>query len=300
MLSTLVTRRLDALLRDQLGDAGEYSRLDFTTPAGEAALAGPDSVSWRLFRNPLSLLIGGISAVLLELAEPRVRSGVWDHTTFRTDPLRRMRRTGMAAMVTVYGARSMAEDMIARIGAMHARIEGTTPDGTGYRADDPELLRWVHATALFGFMEAYHHYVNPLAPAERDQFIAEGEDAAHLYGVTDPPTSEEALQILFTAMESKLEPSEIIFEFLEILKTSGLLPRPFGFLTGLIIRAAVGLLPPQTRQHLGLDSRFSLSPGGRATLRFLGGRLERIHLASTPAARACLRLGLPADYLCRK
>lgn len=81
-------------------------RIDFTAPAGEPALAAPDSVSWRVFKNPVSLFVGGVTAVILELAEPRVRSGVWDHSSFKTDPLTRLKRTGLAAMVTVYGARS--------------------------------------------------------------------------------------------------------------------------------------------------------------------------------------------------
>ena len=51
--------------------------------------------------------------MILELAEPRVRSGVWDHTSFRTDPVTRLRRTGLAAMVTVYAPRETAEAMIA-------------------------------------------------------------------------------------------------------------------------------------------------------------------------------------------
>ena len=88
-------------------------QVDFTRPAGESALVSPDSVSWRVFKNPIALYVGGITAVLLELAEPRVRTGVWEHTTFRTDPIPRMERTGLAAMVTVYGARSEAERMIA-------------------------------------------------------------------------------------------------------------------------------------------------------------------------------------------
>jgi hypothetical protein len=69
-------------------------KLDLTKPKGEAALMPPDSVSWRIFKNPVSLFIGGVSAVILELAEPRVRSGVWDHTTFRKNPLTRLRPAG--------------------------------------------------------------------------------------------------------------------------------------------------------------------------------------------------------------
>src|SRR5687768_9248610 len=78
-------------------------------PRGEPAILAPDSVAWRLFKNPVTLLIGGIAAVILELAEPRVRTGVWTHTSFRARPVERLQRTGLAAMMTVYGARSRAE-----------------------------------------------------------------------------------------------------------------------------------------------------------------------------------------------
>jgi len=94
-----------------------------------------------------ALFIGGVAAVIMELAEPRVRTGVWEHTTFRVDPTRRLRRTGLAAMVTIYGARGKAEAMIARVRRMHDRIAGSTPAGKAYRANDPELLNWVQATA---------------------------------------------------------------------------------------------------------------------------------------------------------
>lgn len=93
------------------GDTRPPPPVDFTRPEGEPALIAADSVSWRVFKNPVALYIGGIAAVLLELAEPRVRTGVWEHSSFRSDPLPRMKRTGLAAMVTVYGARSVAERM---------------------------------------------------------------------------------------------------------------------------------------------------------------------------------------------
>jgi uncharacterized protein (DUF2236 family) len=128
-----------------LFDLGDQFSADFLRPAGEAALVSPDSVSWRVFKNPLSLSIGSVAAVILELAEPRVRTGVWEHTTFRTDPIRRLRRTGLAATVTIYGARGNAEAMIARIRRMHDRVAGLTPAGEIYRANDPELLNWLQA-----------------------------------------------------------------------------------------------------------------------------------------------------------
>lgn len=270
---------------------------DFSKPMDEAALAGPNSISWRVFRNPLSLFIGGISAVLMELAEPRVRSGVWDHTTFRTEPLKRMRRTGLAAMVTVYGARTGAEDMIAHVGLMHARISGITPGGVPYRADDPELLQWVHTTALFGFLEAYHRFVAPLSAEDRNRFVAEGVLAASLYGVLDPPKTETDVWQIFGRMEPELESSEIISEFLAIISRLPLFPLQIRPLSGILISAAVEILPPGIREILGLQTAFKLSPVVGRLLRFLGAQIDHLQLNSSPSAQACVRVGLPADYL---
>src|SRR5206468_1447029 len=68
----------------------DQPHIDFSRPIGEAGLVSPDSVSWRVFKNPLSLFIGGVTAVIMELAEPRVRTGVWEHTSFRLNPIRRL------------------------------------------------------------------------------------------------------------------------------------------------------------------------------------------------------------------
>ncbi|ART55604.1 hypothetical protein CBP35_12500 [Acidovorax carolinensis] len=127
-----------------------------------------------MFDNPISLFIGGVAAVLLELAEPSVRTGVWDHSSFQRDPLLRLRRTGFAAMVTVYAPADQAEQLIARVVHMHDRVRGITPDGQRYHANDTRLLDWVQATASFGFCEAYHRYARPLSHAEKSQVFAEG------------------------------------------------------------------------------------------------------------------------------
>lgn len=156
--------------------------VDFARPAAAPALVPAESVSWRIFDNPVTLFVGGVAAVILELAEPSVRVGVWDHSSFRRDPLGRLRRTGMAAMITVYAPRPAAEAMIARVVAMHDKVRGELPDGTPYHANDPILLDWVQATASFGFIAAYHAYAKPLSAMERDAAFAEGAVAARLYG----------------------------------------------------------------------------------------------------------------------
>ena len=264
---------------------------DFLQPPGEAALLDADSVSWRVFRNPVALLVGGIAAVLLELAEPRVRSGVWDHTTFRELPLPRMQRTGYATMMTVFGARSRAEAMIRRINAGHARIDGRTPAGVPYRADDVELLSWVHATATFGFLQGYLYCVRPLSVAERDAFYAENQVAARLYGVQAPPGSERELEALLEHMGPQLEPSAIVREFLAIMRTVPLLPRPLRPLQALLVRAAVQTLPADIRARLGLaGAPWHVAPWQWRLLRALGRAADHLSLPTLPAQLARRRL----------
>jgi uncharacterized protein (DUF2236 family) len=265
---------------------------DFLQPAGEAALLAAGSVSWRVFANPVALLVGGVAAVLLELGEPRVRTGVWEHTTFRTAPLPRLQRTGYAAMLTVFGARSRTEAMIRGINAAHARIAGRTPAGAAYRADDVELLTWVHATATFGFLQGYVRCVRPLDDAARDAFYAENQASARLYGVPSPPGSERELEALFDRMRPLLEPSPIVLEFLAIMQTMPLLPRPARPLQRLLLRAAVQSLPADIRARLSLDGpAWRLAPWQWRVLRLLGRAADHLNLPTLPAQLARRRLG---------
>lgn len=275
-------------------------RVDFTAPVGEPALAAPDSVSWRVFKNPVALFVGGVTAVILELAEPRVRSGVWDHSTFKTDPLTRLKRTGLAAMVTVYGARSVAEVMIAGVGRQHARVSGHTPDGAAYRADDVELLNWVQATASFGFMEAYSALATPLADAEKDQFYAEAAPAAALYGAVGAPTSRAAWEAQLAAMLPRLERSDIVLEFLTLMRETKIAPGAVSLLQRPLIRAAVGLVPAQVRQVLGLGPEWLPRPLELRAIRLAAGLADRVPLPGAPPHDACRRMGLPGDWLYRK
>jgi uncharacterized protein (DUF2236 family) len=137
-----MARNLDRLLRDYIAPPPGMPPVDFAAPAGARPLFAPDSVSWRVMKNPVALVVGGLAAVILELAEPRVRTGVWEHTTFRRDPETRMRRTGFAAWTTIYAPEEIARRMIAGVGRAHDRVEGRTPAGVAYRANDPELLTW--------------------------------------------------------------------------------------------------------------------------------------------------------------
>ena len=215
--------------------------ISFLHPRGEAALTPAGGVSWRIFSNPVSLGIGGIAAVILELAHPQVRHGVWDHSSFRDAPLKRMFRTAKAAMITVYAPAGVAKRIIAQVNHMHRGVSGYTDGGVPYNAFDTELLNWVHATASFGFLEAYSKFVAALKLEERNAFYAEGNPVAALYGATGTPKNAEEQAALFSRIYNVLEPSDTLYEFLSICEKA--LPGP-RFFTTKAVRSAVGILPP--------------------------------------------------------
>jgi uncharacterized protein (DUF2236 family) len=295
-LPWLLQRRLEAAASYLLRPIGGPA-VDFPRPVGETALASPHSVSWRVFKNPVALFVGGVAAVILELAEPAVRSGVWDHSTFRSDPLRRLRRTGLAAMVTVYGARSLAEPMIARIVEKHARVIGSTSAGELYAASDAKLLTWVHATAAYGFVRAYARYVEPLSADELDAVYREGAPAARLYGAPEPPMSNRAVEALFESMRDRLDRSEVIFRFLKIMRETPTLPSPLAWMQPLLVRAAVDVIPYWIRERLGLDEEFGLRLRDGWIVGAAGALANRIVLRDSPAVQSCLRLGLSVNHL---
>ena len=107
-------------------------KIDFAHPVGEAALVDdPGSVQWRVFKNPIALAVGGVAAVLMEFADARIRSGVWDHSTYKVDPIGRSQRTGVAAMVGVYGPASAARRVIQGVTNMHTRVRWRHAFGRG-------------------------------------------------------------------------------------------------------------------------------------------------------------------------
>lgn len=274
-------------------------KVDFENPPGAAAFCRPDSVSWRVFKNPIALGVGGVAAVLLEFADARIRSGVWDHSTYKQDPIGRSQRTGMAAMVGVYGPKAAARRVIQGVTNMHARVRGETPKGEAYQALDGELLDWVSATAGWGFLTAYDRFVAPLSDEEKRSYYAEGEPIARLYGVQTPLTSDADFGVMLDRMFPRFEPHAIVSEFLGIVQNSpGALRQP-KVLRRALARASVSILPQRVRVRLDLGPGYDLSGFEAGMLRGLGALAERVPIPSAPPAQACRRLGLPADFLYR-
>jgi uncharacterized protein (DUF2236 family) len=214
---------------------------------------------------------------------------VWDHSSFQRDPGTRLRRTGFAAMMTVYGPRSATERMIAQVVRMHGHVEGTTPGGVAYHANDPRLLDWVQATATFGFTEAYHRYVKPLSAAEKDAARVEAGHSARLYGATGAPGSSTEWERLLAATAPGLEGSDILADFMRIMGEAPILPAPMRWLQRLLVRAAVEITPEPVRSLPQLQGR-GLRLGEATLVRTLARLAALLPLADAPPAQAARRL----------
>jgi uncharacterized protein (DUF2236 family) len=241
-------------------------RIDYSRPIGDPGFFGPDSVAWRVHANPVALAVGGVAAVILELAEPRVRSGVWEHSSFRTDPLGRMRRTGEATLITTYGPTAAAQARVAMVARMHERVGGTTPEGESYAALDPDLLTWVHATAGWGFLNAYDRYVRPLPQTDKDRYFAEGARLGRAFGVPEPPASVAEVEAVFARTAPHLVPHPIVDEFLAMVSRTTPLGLAGRALQPLVVAAAVDLVPLDLRQRLRLPDAKARLVVARTTL----------------------------------
>src|SRR5205085_462622 len=140
-------------------------------------LFADDSITRRVNSEGV-LGLGGGRALLMQLAHPAVAAGVADHSDFETDPFGRLRRTLEAETTLVFGTVEEAHATAARIRAVHERVTGP-----GYRAGDPDLLLWVHATLVDTALQLHSRFVRPLGRDEAEAYYQESTRLAELLGV---------------------------------------------------------------------------------------------------------------------
>ncbi|WP_458378673.1 oxygenase MpaB family protein [Pseudomonas chlororaphis] len=229
-------------------------QLDLDTPKGDPGLFGPDAICWQVHGDFSSMLIGGISALLMQALHPLALAGVWDHSNFREDMIGRLRRTAQFISGTTFGSRQDAEWLIDKVRTIHLQIVGTAPDGRPYAASDPQLLTWVHVAEVSSFLAAHLRYRNPqLSPADQDRYYGEVALIAERLGASDVPCSRRAVADYLARMRPQLLCDERSREVLRLLLAApapSRLAKPFG---SLMMQAGIDLLPDWASAMLGVD-----------------------------------------------
>ncbi len=209
----------------------------------------------RLVHGDLpSMLVGGVSALLLQMLHPLAMAGVAEHSGYREDPLGRLRRTASFVGTTTFGTTSEAEAAIAQVHRVHHRVKGTAPDGRPYSAADPELVTFIHVAEVSSFLASSRRYgTRPLTPEQCDRYYAEVACVALDLGATWAPRSvaEVASYLLRVRPDLYAGPQAIAARDWLL---RGVARRPTErAVYSLVLAAAVGVLPGWARRELGLS-----------------------------------------------
>ena len=229
-----------------------------------------------------AMLIGGLSALLLQSLHPLAMAGVEQHSGFRGDPWGRLARTSRFLAVTTYGSADDARRQINAVRSVHRRVVGVAPDGRPYAASDPHLLTWVHLCEVDCFLRSYQRYgAGTLTPAEADGYVAQAGRVAAALGAGEVPTTVAELTAALRSLRPELRSTAAARTTARYLVVTPPLPvalRP-AYLP--IATAAVGLLPRWARWPL----RLPWLPLTEATLgRASGDAVTRVIRWALPAA----------------
>jgi uncharacterized protein (DUF2236 family) len=242
---------------------------------GAQGLFGPDTMTWRINREGV-LLLGGGRALILQVAHPLVAAGVSQHSNYREDPWGRLYRTLDVTTEIVFGSSGQSQAAAERLWNRHGLVKGQSeedggrfPAGTPYRAHDPELLMWVHATLVDSSLLVYDRYVRRLSRRERERYYDEQKLLGERFGIPldhQPRTLSDFERLFARTVESELAVTDTLRDVTDVVLRPALplAVRPLGYpLFQALNLATVGMLPPRLREELGL-------PWGPGRERMLG------------------------------
>jgi uncharacterized protein (DUF2236 family) len=113
------------------------------------------SEAFRSYAADSSLVLGGLAAILLQLAHPVVARGVAESSSFARDPLSRLRHTLGYVYAVHLGSSHQREAAVRRVDSAHARVAG---------ARDPGPQLWVTATLTHTGVQVHELLHGPLSP----------------------------------------------------------------------------------------------------------------------------------------
>lgn len=236
-------------IREMVGGGGPP--VAFLTPAGDRGLFGPESIAWKVHADFISMIIGGISSLIMQALHPQALAGVWDHSSFREDLKGRLGRTAFFIAATTYGSQEMALNIIDKVNRIHTKINGIDEFGKPYQASDPHLLAWVHLTETRSFMSAFEsHRTELLSLSAKDQYFAEMKGLGERMGAIDLPASYAQTNQAIESYIPELHYGERAKSIIQLLEyfPSNLAAKPF---VKLISRAGFLNLPDWVHPILG-------------------------------------------------
>jgi uncharacterized protein (DUF2236 family) len=233
-------------------------------PHQDYGFFGPDSVTWKVWGYPTSLVVGFQRAVVIEELDPNLVAAVdKTHDIYKRPRTRYDRTLHYFALVAFGGSRetSTAADVLVKI---HSKAIGTEPyGGKRYDANDPASQLWIHLTAWHSILFAYERYgPGPLPADEEARYWQECAIAAELQTCSpdDVPRTRDGIRRYFAQMRPQLQASGIAVAAMNhLLDAKVMLPpmpraaRPFARVVAEVLRAGtIATMPQWMREMSGI------------------------------------------------
>lgn len=249
-------------------------------PPRDLGLFGPDSMSWRLHAHPASFLGGG-RALLVQALHPTVMAIFAANTAYQAGPWGRLLRTSVYFAETTFGDTQTAHASARKLRRIHDHVRGVDPDtGASRSAGEPDLLLWVHATAVHSFVTSYRRFAGRLSDAEADRYTREQAIGADLVGIPEDmvPQTFDAVRAYLHGMNPRLRATPEAIEGMRFVLFDPPVPRALVPPWRIAAQAMISILPRHVREHYGLK----WTPLANPPARLIGAAVARLLDAALP------------------
>ncbi len=238
--------------------------LDIIAKGDDGGLYVPTDAPWVVHRD-FGTLVGGIRALLMQALHPGSLAGVADHSRYEKDPLGRLAGTIRWLTVTTFGSHSAVTAEATRVNRLHKRVTGRYVTGQEetrtYRANDPDLLLWVHVAFMESFLVAHEMFARTPIPrgfaeSPADNYVEQWGRSVAPLGLTRTPNSRREMDDTIT----KLWKDRVLVSTESTRSVVGFIRRPpLPFAVRPVYRvlfdAAVVSMRPEFRTMLGLTAK---------------------------------------------
>ncbi|MDL5155376.1 oxygenase MpaB family protein [Actinomycetospora termitidis] len=222
---------------------------------------GPESVTWKVWSYPTSIVLGFLRAVVIEELDPHLVASVDQSGQVKQRPKLRYDRTMQYFATVKFGdAESVlrASDTLMKI---HSRAIGHDPvTGGTYDANDPASQLWIHLTAWHSILYTYEVFgPGKLTPDEETRYWEECARAAEFQTIdpADVPRDRDGIRAYFAAYRPRLVGSEVAQDMMDFLLDANTIvlpermPAPLRLVFNAVARRAVIATMPRWMRKLG-------------------------------------------------
>ena len=158
-------------------------------PRADDGYYGPDSVSWRVFSDPGSML-GARNAVFLQMLDAGLMTHFQRVSMTNEGPeemAARFDRTSAYLRDAIFADKAHADAAAKHVDMLHERASWTNPEtGEVVSAKQPEWQRWTWWTYIWSAVRGYQEFGPGMTQAEADQLVVESRLGAEMLHVPGP------------------------------------------------------------------------------------------------------------------